>query len=1208
MKNEENKESTNSMSEEKYNNSRKQSEIKQKKPKNYCKSKWANLKYILQDKESLESSVKLLKRKTIEQFSSKCQEIYKTKILIHLITEKNKKMFSAVKSKETIDEDILQKINIKEDLSDLPTDLIKDFFFLFREDNKLMYNLIEKCDDKDAEILVPFLCHFFYENFFMESTEQEEMLYIIYLLLEKEINSLCTPSPITFLSNSFLSKFLIEFANRYEIKHYIDIVLNNLIRDVEELNLSFYSLNILLVSNAQIENSKNKNKNINKDLICIDMDLERMEDDFRSRGNSTSMLDLFNIKNDIFSQSQNYDMNHAKRKSTIIKPNKNLKININSAMLNNNKIIYDNKIFKNIINKNFFNVINRNYLKKSLEKESNEIMKQFYMKQLKKMQSLKNENLYNTNTYYKKLKDQKTITKDSIEYYNKAYDLITNFLDKLLDNLENATIIPYSIKAICKIIFLLLQKRFKKISGFQINLLICRFLFDKLILPVLQNPDLNDTSKDKIISLSSRKNIYNIYTVLKTFIRGELFNSRESENLTIFNKYIIDNYNRVNKIIQKIIQVKIPEKLLILTDEFNENSQKNLYLKTSKDISYEYFAENPNDFMQHKSICFTTEHFFLFYDIVKQNKDKFFKPNTQQEKIFETISNFISMIENKPYDYYVIINDIYNDEIKELLFSTEKKYGLGRLKSDKLNNIKYSITHLLSNLKILPHWKWVNDANYQTFDIFNFINKFLNIYEEHIFSTQPPLNWYSLYIIKNIHSIDENYSNNDYQKLYDEIEDDILQRIEKLKKLNDFLTVNIGTKFSLIKKKIKIFEQELENVQSTEVTLKTSKFMELTPIKVCLIDEIEYNNIQKKLSKDVAQPIILNKSLIISWQENCEHKKLRANEFKSLEESGHISKFHFKNIKQFSKKFKDFYQSISDEIINRSLGVEFEKVEYNLNTDTPKNEIKNTLHFKLEKAVNMDNQITISPKNILDQYMMFVSLKINKSKFFNSSNLDNKFTFIGNEDNNSEEIDFYKTKTNNIYKFDIHEKEEKDKAKAKKIIWNYILKALCIKIYEEPALIIDKAFKLKCISFRWIKPKNLQICDDVCNEVLFDKIRYHIKRIDQFRTPRGMIDEFSKAVQLIQNLFVFLLDNKNAEAGEILPIIIYCIISAFPERIIFNINFVKFFLDDSDLRGGMGYNVIQAESSINFIQKIVAKQLGISQEEFNNNCMKKFIQ
>ena len=42
-------------------------------------SKWANLKLFLQEQRSLESSVKLKKQKTIEQFSSKCQEIYKKK-------------------------------------------------------------------------------------------------------------------------------------------------------------------------------------------------------------------------------------------------------------------------------------------------------------------------------------------------------------------------------------------------------------------------------------------------------------------------------------------------------------------------------------------------------------------------------------------------------------------------------------------------------------------------------------------------------------------------------------------------------------------------------------------------------------------------------------------------------------------------------------------------------------------------------------------------------------------------------------------------------------------------------------------------------------------------------------------------------------------------------------------------------------------------
>ena len=47
--------------------------------RNVYNSKWANLKFFLQDKASLEASVDLLKTKTVEQFSSKCREIYTKK-------------------------------------------------------------------------------------------------------------------------------------------------------------------------------------------------------------------------------------------------------------------------------------------------------------------------------------------------------------------------------------------------------------------------------------------------------------------------------------------------------------------------------------------------------------------------------------------------------------------------------------------------------------------------------------------------------------------------------------------------------------------------------------------------------------------------------------------------------------------------------------------------------------------------------------------------------------------------------------------------------------------------------------------------------------------------------------------------------------------------------------------------------------------------
>ena len=228
-------------------------DIKKKLYKKYYNSKWANLKLFLQEQKSLETSVKLQKQKTIEQFSSKCKEIYNTKIKMQLIKKKNLLMFKSYNSNnESIkDKDIinivkkLSSFNINDISSEFMYESVKKFLFYFRQNNDLMLRLLECIDNKQYEILVPFLCHFFYENFYMESTEQEEILYIIYLLLEKEIDSLYTPSVSTFLDKSFLSKFLTEMGNRYEIKHYLDIILNYLIMNIEELNINYNSLDII---------------------------------------------------------------------------------------------------------------------------------------------------------------------------------------------------------------------------------------------------------------------------------------------------------------------------------------------------------------------------------------------------------------------------------------------------------------------------------------------------------------------------------------------------------------------------------------------------------------------------------------------------------------------------------------------------------------------------------------------------------------------------------------------------------------------------------------------------------------------------------------------------------------------------------------------------------------------------------------------------
>ena len=60
------------------------------KRKNNFESKWINLKNLLREKSTFESSVKLLKTTTIDKFISNCCDIYKEKIQINILAEKNK--------------------------------------------------------------------------------------------------------------------------------------------------------------------------------------------------------------------------------------------------------------------------------------------------------------------------------------------------------------------------------------------------------------------------------------------------------------------------------------------------------------------------------------------------------------------------------------------------------------------------------------------------------------------------------------------------------------------------------------------------------------------------------------------------------------------------------------------------------------------------------------------------------------------------------------------------------------------------------------------------------------------------------------------------------------------------------------------------------------------------------------------------------------
>jgi hypothetical protein len=275
-------------------------------------------------------------------------------------------------------------------------------------------------------------------------------------------------------------------GSRYEIKNYIDIILNDLICILEETHITFYSLDL---NNDYIYSNAVGGKSVSSGLkhsVKLDYNITFME------------------KSNV--------------KKTFLK-----KSSVTYGVKSNNSSIID------FLPEDSKFEITQKYLTELYFKEKNECVKQFLFKHLKKIRTAKNPVLFDCSQFneYLKKKSEKIPQLSAINYKT-GFQIITEFITKLLNKLENDTIIPYSIKVICQFINILIRKKFKTISRYEQNNFISRFLFDKLIFPVLINPERSDIGKDRLISLATRKNLFNIYLVLKNLVKGELFDSDNS--------------------------------------------------------------------------------------------------------------------------------------------------------------------------------------------------------------------------------------------------------------------------------------------------------------------------------------------------------------------------------------------------------------------------------------------------------------------------------------------------------------------------------------------------------------------------------------------------------------------------------------------------------------------------------------------------------
>ena len=184
-------------------------------------------------------------------------------------------------------------------------DIINKVIFLIRENNDLLLNLIIKCPKKSFEELSDFLVNFFLNNTIDTSFNEEELIMIIYLILEQKIlneeNKLGEEEENNIFSDKGFIHYIIKYLTRKpDVRSFTYTILSNHIIQFEEYNDSISIDTKILKYNSLTAVRKN---NINRQLTEVKLN------DINDKNNSFSLNDDNSTKISEISKTQTYPGN-----------------------------------------------------------------------------------------------------------------------------------------------------------------------------------------------------------------------------------------------------------------------------------------------------------------------------------------------------------------------------------------------------------------------------------------------------------------------------------------------------------------------------------------------------------------------------------------------------------------------------------------------------------------------------------------------------------------------------------------------------------------------------------------------------------------------------------------------------------------------------------------------------------------------------------
>ncbi len=1011
-------------------------------------------------------------------------------------------------------------IKDNENLKDLNNYLPNLLTYLW-EHPKIIATLLSNSNIKDIEDnLASFIVNNFYENILSSNYIEDNLMYVLALILKEEINKLkYINEPELFLDgNSPCGYLLYELRRKNDIQYFFKTVILNVVDDLEVISSKTFNLNIQKIvdtikNNNNVDNKENK---LNKSKIA--------------KAKSINASDLY--------------------KKQLDTPNNNMS-NLNFEEIKLKQIKEKEKANLDEFSEKYLITLSLDEIKKMVNEQyiNNKNMKDYCNNQLIICEKEDNNKYYYSNSKLMEKLYQVNSSEEVLIIYQRDFLQIIDFIEQILTNLKNNLyLLPYSVKCLCKIISILIKKKFENINEIQKNSFIAAFLFKQLIIPILSNPANGVLINNFIISRTTLLNLRIINKILSQFVSGKFFQDNIDSDYTPFNLYFLEKMPDIVEIFDKITKVTLPsfiEKLL--NDTLDENYQ------------YDYFKENPDEVMYHRSICFNLKDISAILDNLDKNKDKVF-PNDPPGFIFRKTFDKLNSNKNRKLlddlkknenignvnlnnsreikhrkslkrekekfdldnkqktNFFLITSLIANDKYKELFDLQLDQKPNYTIKEKNIDNesdtqkndiikVKNFFSSLLYNYRKLIITDFDQGTTSNTIDILKILKTFVKS-SNFVVDDTIPSEWYIDSILEYLKKLPEELSKNDYEKLFDEMEEELNLAIKRL----DFEAISICLdKLKFTKRGKNYYEESIKSTKDLEINKEIQNIVEDDFIPVEM--HFKYDDLNKEqIEFDIIKLKIKEKDYE-----------------KKLKQQTKLKNVVFCNtIKTFTEKFPN-------------LTIFQEKQDIDI--------------FDMQKELKIPEKIELY-FNLIREYLI-------SNKKLPSS-------------------------------FDIEEANNK--------IYDYVMSKIYDKIFPKTDDIDDKIFN-KSFMLSWTEPKHLipGKTNYVFDSFLPGVIDY-FKLIDKEKSPRKKILYIKEIFNSISKVVKFNGGDENTGVDDQMPILNYAFIKAQPSRIYSNSRLMELYLGDLNSKEE-GSQLMQLIALCNFIVNINYKNLyNVTKEEFTRNC------